>query len=94
MVAMDGGKCRIIMRDGVLLPGMAMPILGPPPPDPHPNPAVQRLREMWNLKIIDWEGVFGLGRPMLPVRRVLADHWRDPNTPHGPTMLDPEDDDE
>ena len=94
MVAMDGGQCRIIMRDGVLLPGMAMPILGPPPPDPHPNPVVQRLREAWCLKIIDWEGVFGLGRPMVPVRRVLADHWRDPNTPRRPTMLDPEDDDD
>ena len=78
-MASGDGRCQIIMRDGVLLPGMTTPILGPPPPDPHPNAAVQRLREAWCLKIIDWEGVFGLGRPMVPVRRVLADHWRDPN---------------
>jgi len=80
-VADGDGRCQIIMRGGVLLPGMAMPVLGPPPPDPHPNPVIQRMREAWCLKIIDWEGVFGHGRPMVPVRRVLADHWRDPNTP-------------
>jgi hypothetical protein len=36
------------MQDGVLLPGMTMRC-GPPPPDPHPNAAVQRLLEAWNL---------------------------------------------
>src|SRR5579863_2079392 len=93
MVAMDGGECRIIMREGVLLPGMTMPVLGPPPPDPHPTAAVQRLREAWCLKIIDWEGVFGLGRPMVPMRRVLADHWRDPNAPRCvPVLFDQSDD--
>ncbi len=86
-VASDDGRCRIIMRDGVLLPGMVMPVLGPPPPDRHPNAAIQRLREAWCLKIIDWEAVFGLGRPMVPVRRLLADHWRDPNTPRCPPIL-------
>jgi len=33
------GRCRLIMQNGVLLPGMAMPAFGPPPPDPareHP----------------------------------------------------------
>ena len=74
-MASDGSQCRIIMRDGVLLPEMTLPVLGPPPP----NLVFQRLREAWCLKIIDWEGVFGLGRPMAPVRRVLADHWREPN---------------
>ena len=92
-VANGDGRCQIIMRDGVLLPGMTMPVLGPPPPDPHPNPVVQRLREAWCLKIIDWEGVFGLGRPMVPVRRVLADHWRDPNAPRRvPVLFDQSDD--
>jgi DNA primase len=37
------GHCKVIMRDGVLLPGMKMPALPPPPPDPHPNRAVQRM---------------------------------------------------
>ncbi len=74
------------MRDGVLLPGMAMPVLGPPPSDPHPNAAVQRLREMWNLNIIAWDGVFNLRRPMMAARRILVDYWRDPE--------DAEDDDE
>ncbi len=75
MVAPDGGRCRVIMRDGVLLPGMAMPALGPPPPDPHPNPAVQRLREAWNLKIIAWHGVFNLRRPMMAILRIPVHRW-------------------
>ena len=92
-VADGDGRCQIIMRGGVLLPGMTMPVLGPPPPDPHPNAAVQRLREAWCLKIIDWEGVFSLGRPMVPVRRTLADHWRDPNVLRRlPVLLDQSDD--
>ncbi len=76
MVAIDGGACRIIMRNGVLMPGMSMPVLGPPPPDPHPNAAVQRLREAWNLNIIAWDGVFSRRRPMAAAARTLADHWR------------------
>ena len=63
MVANDGGCCRVIMRDGVLVPGMTMPVVGPPPPDPHPNVAVQRLREAWNMNIIAWDGVFSYDGP-------------------------------
>jgi hypothetical protein len=40
------------MRAGVLLPGMAMPKLPPPPADPHPNPEVQAMREAWDLRFI------------------------------------------
>ena len=68
-MAIIDGQCRIIMHDGTLLPGMRMPVLAPPPPDPHPNPAVQRLREAWNLDIIAWEGVFNRARPMMAARR-------------------------
>lgn len=79
MVAMAGGQCRIIMRDGMLLPGMTMPVLGPPPPDQHPNPAVQRLRDAWNLNIIASDGVFDLRRPMKASREarahVLVDYY-------------------
>lgn len=64
MVANDGGCCRVIMRDGVLVPGMTMPVVGPPPPDPHPNVAVQRLREAWNMNIIS-------GRKYDQIRRAL-----------------------
>ncbi|HZT29520.1 MAG TPA: hypothetical protein VE999_03770 [Gemmataceae bacterium] len=98
MVSMGDGQCRIIMRDGLLLPGMTMPVLGPPPPDPHPNAAVHRLRETWNLNIIAWEGVFNLRRPMTTARRILPDLWRGPNAPRSlPMLLDPDpsgDDDE
>ena len=90
-MAIYGGQCRIIMRDGALLPGMTMPVLGPPPPDPHPNPAIQRIREAWNLNIIAWDGVFDRQRPMKAVRRLLPDYWR------LPMLLDPDprgDDDE
>ena len=59
---MDRGFVEI-MRNGVLLPGIAMPKLGPPPPDPHPNPQVQRMRESWDLRFICWEGVWGHHRP-------------------------------
>jgi hypothetical protein len=75
-VAIDGGACRIIMRNGVLMPGMSMPVLGPPPSDPHPNAAVHRLREGWNLNIIAWDGVFCRRRPMASAARTLADYWR------------------
>ena len=46
------------MRDGILMPGMAMPQLGQPPADPHPNPRVQSMREAWDLRFIAWEGVW------------------------------------
>ena len=75
-MAIEGGRCRIIMQDGVLQPGMNMPVMGPSPPDPHPNLAVQRIREAWNLNIIAWDGVFDLRRPMTAARRVLPDCWR------------------
>ena len=52
------GRCRIIMRDGVLLPGMIMPVLPPPPADPHPNKRVQQMRDAWDMRIIGWEGVW------------------------------------
>ena len=52
------GRCRVIMRDGVLLPGMIMPALPPPPPDPHPNKRVQQMRDAWDMRIIAWEGVW------------------------------------
>jgi hypothetical protein len=94
MVASEGGQCRIIMRDGVLLPGMTMPVLGPPPPDPHPNPKVQAIRYAWCLKIIGWEAVFGARQPRFQHRRA-ADHWRDPNAPRrAPVLFDEDDDDE
>jgi len=52
------GRCRVIMRDGVLLPGMIMPVLPPPPADPHPNKRVQQMRDAWDMRIIAWEGVW------------------------------------
>ena len=52
----------IIMRDGILMPGMAMPKLGPPPADPHPNRRVQSMREAWDLRFIAWEGIRGRRR--------------------------------
>ena len=72
------GRCRLIMQNGVLLPGMAMPVLGPPPPDPHPNPVIERMRDTWNLHIIAWEAVFDARLPRW-LRRRAADHLRDPN---------------
>jgi hypothetical protein len=52
------GSCKVIMREGVLLPGMKMPELGPPPPDPHPDKRVQTMRDAWDLRIIGWDGVW------------------------------------
>jgi hypothetical protein len=52
-------SCRVIMQNGLLLPGMTMPVLGPPPPDPHPNRKIQAMRDAWCLKIIGWEAVAG-----------------------------------
>ena len=49
-----------IVRDGVLQPGMTMPRLNPPP-DPHPNREIQRMREIWDLRIIAWDGVWPRG---------------------------------
>ena len=88
-MANGDGRCQIIMRDGVLLPGMTMPVLGPPPPDPHPNPVVQRMRETWNLGIIAWDGVFSYARPMTAARRVLPGFWRSI-----PALLDEREDDD
>lgn len=50
--------CKVIMRNGVLLPGMVMPVLGPPPPERHPNKRVQQMREEWSLQIIALDGVW------------------------------------
>ena len=89
MVAMGGGQCRIIMRDGVLLPGMTMPALGPPPPDPHPNAAVQRLRDAWDMRIIAW-----YDGPRYTVRREVVAHWATRRAVRQPDSLfdqDPED---
>jgi hypothetical protein len=77
MVANADGQCRIIMRDGVPLPGMTLPALGPPRPDPHPNPIVQAMRDAWNMKIIAWDAVWDQ-RPRWLLRRE-AGHWRDLN---------------
>ncbi len=77
MVANVDGQCRIIMRDGVLLRGMEMPALWPPPPDPHPNPFIQTMRDAWDMRIIAWGAVWDQ-RPRWLVRRETA-HWRDPN---------------
>jgi hypothetical protein len=64
----DGsGPCLVVMRDSALLPGMTMPLLAPPPADPHPNPVVERMRAAWDLRIVAWEGVWGSYRPR-PVR--------------------------
>ena len=61
--------CRVIMRDGVLLPGMAMPVLPPAPADPHPDKRVQAMRDAWDMRIIGWEGVWPDGvRPRFLTR--------------------------
>jgi len=61
--------CKVIMRDGVLLPGMKMPELEPPPPDPHPDKRVQAMRDAWDLRIIAWDGVWPDGvRPRFVTR--------------------------
>jgi len=78
-VASEDGRCRIIMQDGVLLPGMRMPVLGPPPPDPHRNPIIQTMRDAWNLNVIAWDAVWDQ-RPRWLFRR-SAGHWRDPVPP-------------
>ena len=84
----DCGCCRVIMQNGVLLPGMTMPALGPPPPDPHPNRVIQRMRDAWNLHIISWEAVWHMRQPRWLYRRA-GDHWRDPNTPYpAPVLMD------
>jgi len=38
MVASEGGRCRIIMRNGVLLPGMEMPVARPAAARSSPEP--------------------------------------------------------
>ena len=58
------------MRNGVLMPGMTMPALGPPPPDPHPDQRVQEMREEWDMQIIAWDGVFDQRRPRLSAWRM------------------------
>lgn len=61
--------CKVIMRDGVLLPGMKMPELGPPPADPHPDKRVQAMRDAWDMRIIAWDGVWSDGvRPRFVTR--------------------------
>ena len=65
----ERGSCKVIMRDGVLLPGMTMPALGPPPPDPHPDKRVQAMRDAWDMRIIGWDGVWPDGvRPRFLTR--------------------------
>ena len=60
----------MIVRSGMLMPGMVMPTLGPPPPDPHPNRKIQEMREAWDLRIISWEGIWPDGvRPGFHARR-------------------------
>ena len=91
MVAIEDGRCRIIMLDGVLLPGMVMPVLGPPPPDPHPNPAVQRMRDAWDLRIIAW-----YAGPGYLIRHEVVDRWSRRTVLRRPDGLfdqDPEDPD-
>jgi hypothetical protein len=46
------------MRDGVLLPGMAMPVLPSPPADPHPDKRVQAMRDAWDMRILAWDSVW------------------------------------
>jgi len=63
--------CRVIMRNGVLQPGMTMPVLDPPPPDPHPNKVIQKMRDAWDMRIIAWDAVWPAGiRPRFRERRV------------------------
>lgn len=69
----EAGDCKVIMRDGVLLPGTKMPALGPPPADPHPDKRVQAMRDAWDMRIIGWEGVWPDGvRPRFGPRRVAG----------------------
>jgi hypothetical protein len=64
------GDCKVIMRNGTLLPGMQMPALGPPPRDPHPDKRVQAMRDAWDMRIIGWEGIWPDGvRPRFLARR-------------------------
>ncbi len=77
MVANVDGQCRIIMQDGVLLPGMVIPALGPPPLDPHQNPFIQAMRDAWDMRIIAWGAVWDQ-RPRWLIRRD-AGHWREAN---------------
>lgn len=51
------------MRDGVLQPGMSMPALLTPPPDPHPDKRVQAMRDAWDMRIIAWDAVWPKRRP-------------------------------
>ena len=68
-VRRERSSCKVIMRDGVLLPGMVMPVLGSPPPDPHPDKRVQQMRDAWDMRIIGWEGVWPDGvRPRFLTR--------------------------
>jgi hypothetical protein len=50
------------MRDSVLLPGMALPRLSAPPPEPHRDKVVQNMRETYDMRIIAWDGVWQNGR--------------------------------
>ena len=62
--------CRVIMRAGRLLRGMAMPKLPPPPLDPNPDKRVQAMRDAWDLRVIAWDGVWPDGvRPRFAGRR-------------------------
>jgi hypothetical protein len=51
-------RCRVIMWQGKLLAGVAMPKLGPPPPDPNTDREIQKMRDTWDMRIIAWEGVW------------------------------------
>jgi len=59
------------MRDGVLQPGMSMPALSAPPPDPHSDKRVQAMRDAWDMRIIAWDAVWPDGvRPHHRDRRL------------------------
>lgn len=77
----NGRPCRVIMRDGQLQPGMTLPALVRPPA-PHPNKAVQRMRDAWDMRIIAWDGVFPHGK----MPRSYASPVFEPGT-WGSTML-------
>ncbi len=62
-------KTTVIMSNGVLQPGMVMPALAPPPPDPHPNKAVQRMRDAWDMRIIGWDAIWRNVRMRPQMRR-------------------------
>ena len=47
-----------MMRDGVLLPGMSMPAIPAPPPDPHPDKRVQAMLDAWDMRIIGCDGIW------------------------------------